>query len=71
MKNTFGIEQDAAYTGRDPLAEMITAAHQSNIKVYAWFEYGFACSYGANGGEIIKQKPGWAGKGQQWQSAQR
>jgi uncharacterized lipoprotein YddW (UPF0748 family) len=62
MKNTFGIEQDATYSGRDPLAEMITAAHQSNIKVYAWFEYGFACSYGANGGEIIKQKPGWAGK---------
>jgi uncharacterized lipoprotein YddW (UPF0748 family) len=44
------------------LAEMIEVAHKNNIKVYAWFEYGFATSYNANGGDIIKQKPGWAAK---------
>lgn len=62
MKNTFGYEQDAAYIGRDPLAEMIEVAHKNEIKVHAWFEYGFACSYNSNGGDIIAQKPSWAAK---------
>jgi uncharacterized lipoprotein YddW (UPF0748 family) len=64
MEDTFGTEykQDANFSGRDPLAEMITEAHNNNIKVYAWFEYGFAASYSSDGGDIIKLKPGWAGK---------
>jgi uncharacterized lipoprotein YddW (UPF0748 family) len=62
MKDTFGFEQDAAYAGRDPLAEMIEEAHKNNIKVYAWFEYGFAASYQQNGGDILSQKPEWAAK---------
>ena len=34
------------YQGRDPLREIIDEAHAHNIKVHAWFEYGFAASYG-------------------------
>lgn len=62
MKSTFGVEQNPAYTGRDPLAEIITVAHKNGIKVHAWFEYGFACSYNAQGGTIIAKKPNWAAK---------
>ena len=44
---------------RDPLDEIITAAHQYNIKVIPWFEYGFAASHLLSGGHILKQKPHW------------
>lgn len=50
------------YEGWDPLAEMILQAHQKGIRVHAWFEYGFACSYAQNGGHIIAAKPHWASK---------
>ena len=45
---------------RDPLAEIIKEAHQRNIAVIPWFEYGFAASHLANGGHILKKKPHWA-----------
>ena len=44
---------------RDPLAEIITAAHQHNIKVIPWLEYGFAASHLLSGGHILKQYPHW------------
>ncbi len=50
------------FEGRDPLQEMIDEAHAANMKVYAWFEYGFASSFSANGGSIIQAKPTWASK---------
>ncbi|HEX7367442.1 MAG TPA: family 10 glycosylhydrolase [Pelobium sp.] len=62
MQNTFGEKIATKYIGRDPLQEMIEEAHKENIKVHAWFEYGFACSYNQNGGLIIQKKPSWAAK---------
>ncbi len=56
---------DSADPGRDPLKELIAEAHQHNMKVFAWFEFGFAASYQAQGGEILKKKPGWALKNAQ------
>ncbi len=50
------------FEGRDPLQEMIEEAHAQNMKVHAWFEYGFSSSYSASGGSIIAAKPGWASK---------
>ena len=44
---------------RDPLAEIITAAHRRNIKVIPWLEYGFAASHLLSGGHILKQYPDW------------
>jgi uncharacterized lipoprotein YddW (UPF0748 family) len=44
---------------RDPLAEIITAAHQYQIKVIPWLEYGFAASHLLDGGHILKQYPDW------------
>ena len=62
MQNLLGVSIAEAFTGRDPLKEIITEAHTAGLKVHAWFEYGFASSYSANGGAIIKAKPDWAGK---------
>lgn len=50
------------FAGRDPLAEIIQEAHTQGLKVHAWFEYGFAASFSANGGPIVQAKPAWAGK---------
>ena len=44
---------------RDPLKEIITAAHQRNIKVIPWLEYGFAASHLLSGGHILQQYPHW------------
>lgn len=62
MQNTFGVKIADKYAGRDPLQEMTEEAHKENIKVHAWFEYGFAASNGQNGGLILQKKPEWAAK---------
>lgn len=62
MKKLIGIDIAEQYAGRDPLREMIEEAHKKNIKVHAWFEYGFAASNAQNGGLILQHKPEWAAK---------
>jgi uncharacterized lipoprotein YddW (UPF0748 family) len=62
MNNLIGKPILESMAGRDPLQEMITEAHANGIKVHAWFEYGFAASYSANGGAIVTAKPHWAAK---------
>lgn len=62
MQDQFGVRIADKYIGRDPLQEMITEAHKKNIKVHAWFEYGFAASNNENGGLILQTKPEWAAK---------
>jgi len=62
MKELTGIEIDTTFTGRDPLKELIEVAHSKNIKVFAWFEFGFSSSYNENGGIILRKKPEWAAK---------
>jgi uncharacterized lipoprotein YddW (UPF0748 family) len=64
MKDFTGVEIDPVLdpenNGRDPLQELIDIAHANDIKVFAWFEFGFASSYNENGGTLIKLKPEWA-----------
>ncbi len=62
LKDFTGVEIDTSFTGRDPLKELIDEAHKKNIKVIAWFEFGFSSSYQLNGGPILEKKPEWASK---------
>lgn len=62
MQNLIGVNILERFAGRDPLQECIEEAHAQRIKVHAWFEYGFASSYSANGGAIVAAKPGWAAR---------
>ncbi len=62
MQSLLGVPILESFAGRDPLQEMITEASAVGIKVHAWFEYGFASSFGANGGPIIAAKPNWAAR---------
>eukprot|EP00388_Colpodella_angusta_P024083 GDKJ01062713.1.p1 GENE.GDKJ01062713.1~~GDKJ01062713.1.p1 ORF type:complete len:366 (-),score=15.17 GDKJ01062713.1:1001-2098(-) len=59
MQQKFGVAIDPRFKGRDPLQELIEEAHLKNIKVHAWFEFGFASSYKSEGGFILKKYPHW------------
>ncbi|WP_293143126.1 MULTISPECIES: family 10 glycosylhydrolase [unclassified Microcoleus] len=62
MREQFGVEIDARYQGRDPLAELIVEANRVCLKVIPWFEYGFVSSYNLNGGHLLAKKPEWAAR---------
>ncbi len=47
------------FDDRDPLQEMIEEGHKAGLRVHAWFEFGFASSYGENGGAILAKYPHW------------
>jgi uncharacterized lipoprotein YddW (UPF0748 family) len=65
MEQLTGVAIQPELAGRDPLAELITAAHARGIKVHAWFEFGFSCSYKKDdGGPIIAARPHWAARDQ-------
>lgn len=64
MQNLTGKGQLEKFVGRDPLKECVDEAKAQGLKVHAWFEYGFASSYSANGGSIVAAKPTWAAKDQ-------
>jgi len=61
MEDFCGVNIYPDYAGRDPLKDLIEEAHKRNIKVIAWFEFGFAASYNLKGGHILKLKPEWKG----------
>ena len=61
-ESLFGVRIDPRYAGRDPLAELIDAAHRHGLAVIPWFEFGFAASYQADGGPILDAEPGWAAR---------
>jgi len=61
MDTLTGVMINPAYSGRDPIRELIDAAHAKNIKVVAWFEYGFAAQNGSPGA-ILQARPEWAAK---------
>lgn len=50
---------DPYFAQRDPLQEIIREAHQRQIKVLPWLEYGFAASHLTNGGHILQRYPHW------------
>jgi uncharacterized lipoprotein YddW (UPF0748 family) len=60
MREFTGREIDTMFVGRDPLAELIEEAHKRDIKVIAWFEFGFAASFEEGGGVLLERKPEWA-----------
>ncbi|BAY34259.1 hypothetical protein NIES2107_61640 [Nostoc carneum NIES-2107] len=62
MQQTFGVEIDPSFAGRDPLAEVVAEARRVGLKVIPWFEYGFASSYNLNGGMLLQTKPEWAAR---------
>ncbi|MEM8526362.1 MAG: family 10 glycosylhydrolase [Bacteroidota bacterium] len=61
MERMFGVRIDPKVKGRDPLQELIDYAHMKDIRVIAWFEFGFSSSYEEeDGGYLLRQKPEWS-----------
>lgn len=61
MESLTGVPIMPRFAGRDPLQELIEEAKPYNIRVIAWFEFGFSSSYGdPTGGPILQLKPEWA-----------
>ena len=58
MQDLTGTRIDPTYAGRDPLRELIDAAHAQDIRVFAWFEYGFA-AFNGSPGPILNARSGW------------
>lgn len=48
----------------DVLGKLIEKAHAKNIKVVAWFEYGFASHYAGQPQPLTDKKPEWVSKQQ-------
>lgn len=66
MQREFGKRCDPRYQQFDMLKEIIQAAHAKDMRVLAWFEFGFSCSYNqADGGHLIRKYPHWAAKDRQ------
>jgi len=59
MTSIFNMPIMERFGSRDPLQEMIEEGHKAGLRVHAWFEFGFASSYGENGGAILKKFPDW------------
>jgi uncharacterized lipoprotein YddW (UPF0748 family) len=59
MKDIFNAPVMERFGARDPLQEMIEEGHKLGLRVHAWFEFGFASSYGEDGGAILKKFPNW------------
>lgn len=60
MEGLTGIPIDERMKGRDPLREVVEAAKPRKIRVYAWFEFGFATDVrSGKGSEIARAKPDW------------
>jgi uncharacterized lipoprotein YddW (UPF0748 family) len=63
MDSLFGQSIIPDMEGRDPLQELIEEAKPYGIKVFAWFEFGFASSMGdPTGGHLIQKYPHWASR---------
>jgi len=63
MDTLTGRRIDPRYEGRDPLRELVRAAHAEGLAVIPWFEFGFASSHGTEGvGPILQKHPQWAAR---------
>lgn len=61
VKRLTGVLINERAAGRDPLQELVEEAHARGLKVYAWFEFGFASDYqGGPGRELVLKHPEWA-----------
>jgi uncharacterized lipoprotein YddW (UPF0748 family) len=62
VEKYIGIKQSTRYKNFDPIACIIQEAHKQNIKVHAWFEFGFSFAYKDTTGKWAKKYPHWIGR---------
>ncbi len=71
MDSIFNKPIAPVYGERDPLQEVIEEAHARDLKVFAWFEFGFSSGFKASGGMILGKYPQWAARDQRGNIAEK
>ena len=62
LESVIGVDRDPAIGQRDVLQEVIIEAHRFGLEVIPWMEYGFAASFGQDGGALLAARPEWAAR---------
>ncbi|NBW94384.1 MAG: T9SS C-terminal target domain-containing protein [Bacteroidetes bacterium] len=62
LESVIGVDRDPAIGQRDVLQEVIIEAHRFGMEVIPWMEYGFAASFGQDGGPLLAARPEWAAR---------
>lgn len=62
LESVIGVDRDPGIGHRDILQEVIIEAHRFGMEVIPWMEYGFAASFGADGGPLLAARPEWAAR---------
>ncbi len=62
LESIIGVDRDPAVGQRDVLQEVIIEAHRFGLEVIPWMEYGFAASFGQDGGPLLAARPEWAAR---------
>jgi uncharacterized lipoprotein YddW (UPF0748 family) len=62
QKKYIGLDQHPDFLGRDPLKEIIAAAHKEGLKVHAWFEFGFSYAHRDSNNRWLQRYPDWVGR---------
>jgi len=63
MDRLFGVPIKPRHAGRDPLAEVVAAAHRHGLAVIPWFEFGFSARHtDPTATRILNQRPEWAAR---------
>ena len=62
LKKYIGIKQEQMLSHFDPLKFLIEVAHRQDIKVHAWFEFGFSFAYNDPKSPWIEKYPDWLGR---------
>jgi hypothetical protein len=62
LASVIGVDRDPAIGQRDVLQEVLVEAHRFGLEVIPWMEYGFASSFGQDGGALLAARPEWAAR---------
>lgn len=62
LEDVIGVDRDPAIGDRGVLREVIVEAHRFGLEVIPWMEYGFAASFGQDGGPLLAARPEWAAR---------
>jgi len=62
LESVIGVDRDPAIGERDVLQEVIIEAHRFGLEVIPWMEFGFAASFGQDGGPLLAARPEWAAR---------
>lgn len=59
MKKLIGVDRKPSLGRRDLLAEAVAEAKKNDLRLIAWFEYGFMAAHEGTDNHLVRQFPDW------------